>query len=248
MIKRFFQKIGIRKNNSDLPVDLAMLQNRIEYSFLNEDFLIQALKHRSYLSISSEETYQSNERLEFLGDAVLDLIVTEHLYRHFPKHKEGDLSKKKSVLVSRQVLARIVDNLDLGEFLLMNKGEEKTGGRDRQSNLANVFESILGAIYLDGGFQKASEFVKKFLISNRDNFLTENKYFNYKSDSLEYSQAKGWGIPKYRVVHESGPDHSKRFVVLVSVNNMVNGKGLGNSKKKAEQIAAKNALCKLERI
>lgn len=245
MLRNWFQRIGKRRLNDNLPDDLNELQSKINYRFNNKDLLVQALKHRSYLSISAEDDHCSNERMEFLGDAVLDLIVTEHLYRQYPKQKEGSLSKKKSVLVSRQVLAVIIDQMGLGEYLLINKGEEKTGGRERQSNLANLFESLLGAIYLDSNYEQARVFVENFLLQRQNEVLSQKVYFNYKSSLLEYSQARGWGLPRYKVVNESGPDHNKQFVVLAQVNNKVTGKGGGNSKKKAEQIAAKNALKKL---
>ncbi|MBN2425100.1 MAG: ribonuclease III [Calditrichaceae bacterium] len=246
MLKEIFQRIGKYGVEPDWPVDISELQRIIKYKFNNSELLIQAVKHRSFLSISEEQAHYSNERMEFLGDAVLDLIVTEYLYTQYPADPEGSLSKKKSVLVSRPVLAKITDELSLGKFLLMNKGEEKTGGRERQSNLANLFESILGAIYLDGNYTKAKNFVHRFLLANKDRVLNQNIYFNYKSDLLEYSQGKGWGYPVYEVVDASGPDHHKKFVVIVRVNNETAGKGIGNSKKTAEQMAAKNALQKLE--
>ena len=246
IFKKILQKIGSDNDDSNLPLRIKEIEDIIEYTFKNKLLLIQAFKHRSFLTLNNEESVNSNERLEFLGDAVLDLIVTEHLYNVFPKEKEGDLSKKKSVLVSRQVLGSITESLNLGKYLLINKGEEKTGGRTRLSNLANLFEAILGAIYLDSGLRNACIFIEKFLFVNREEVLARTKYFNYKSSLLEYSQAQGWGIPSYQIINESGPDHDKYFEVLVTADNHWKATGKGRSKKKAEQIAAKNVLQKIK--
>ncbi len=247
MIKNIFQRIGNTLNDrTKFPIKIKPLEKKIRYTFQNKNLLIKALKHRSYLSFTHEKDFESNERLEFLGDAVLDLIVTEHLYNNYNTQDEGFLSKRKSILVSRHVLGQITDELNLGEYLLINKGEEKTGGRSRRSNLANLFEAVLGAVYLDGGYQPAEKFVNRFLLKRRDEVLEKNIYSNYKSELLEYSQSKGWGIPRYRTIGETGPDHDKKFVVLVSINKRWQGKGKGRNKKQAEQIAAKNVLGKIE--
>ena len=246
ILKKFLRRISSDKDENNFPLEIDEIEDIIEYTFKNKLLLVQAFKHRSYLTLNNEESVNSNERLEFLGDAVLDLIVTEHLYNVFPTEKEGDLSKKKSILVSRQVLGNITESLNLGNYILINKGEEKTGGRTRLSNLANLFEAILGAIYLDGGLKNASSFVEKFLSVKREEVLARTKYFNYKSSLLEFSQAKGWGIPIYQVVAESGPDHDKYFEVLVTADDQWKATGKGRSKKKAEQMAAKNVLKKIK--
>lgn len=246
ILKKILQRIGNGKVGAKSPLPIKDIEEIIEYTFKDKSLLIQAFKHRSFLTLNNEKSVNSNERLEFLGDAVLDLVVTHHLYNVFSSEKEGDLSKKKSVLVSRQVLSNITDSMELGEFLLINKGEEKTGGRKRLSNLANLFEAILGAIYLDGGLNQATAFVERVLFTKREELLARKKYFNYKSSLLEYSQAKGWGIPSYQIIHESGPDHDKYFEVLVTADNYWKAKGKGRSKKKAEQVAAKNVLKKIK--
>jgi ribonuclease-3 len=246
MLKEIIQKLGTGFSaEPNKPVDIAALEKKIKYTFKDKTLILNALKHRSYLLISNEKSYFSNERLEFLGDAVLGMIVTEFLYRKFKTKNEGDLSKMKAVLVSRRVLGDIIETLALGEYLLLNYGEEKTGGRSRSSNLANLFESILGAIYLDGGIQPAIEFTETFLLKNSDELLIRNRYHNYKSALLERSQANGWGAPKYEVVEEIGPDHLKEFTVSVSVKDKYAAQGVGKSKKKAEQEAASNMLLKL---
>ncbi len=245
MIKHLIQRIGRRRSSGRKKslLDIAAIEKKIQYAFQYPSLLVQAFTHRSYVTVNrSDHSDRSNERLEFLGDAVLDLIVTEHLFSAFPGEDEGILSKKRSVLVSRRVLAQIIDELELGRFLLLNKGEAKTGGNQRHSNLANLFEAVLGAIYLDSDFNQASTFVKTFLLTRRDEFLAIKKYFNHKSDLLEYAQAKGWGYPRYRTVKEEGPDHDKQFEVLVDVNRRWTARGKGKSKKKAEQNAARKLL------
>ncbi len=240
--------MGFHKQEKEIfPIPVDEIEKRLEYHFKDKHLLFQAFKHRSFLNVTHESSKESNERLEFLGDAVLDLIIADHLYRHFDKENEGQLSKKRSVLVSRPVLAQITEELGLGKYLLLDKGEEKTGGRSRLNNLANLFESVLGAIYMDGGIEAARGFVQRYVIKNRDRLLTYKQYFNYKSTLLELAQGKGWGNPQYQIVEESGPDHKKRFVIRVKVNNRWLAKGIGSSKKKAEQLAARNALQKLKK-
>ena len=245
MIKKLFQRIG-KTSEDSFPIQFDSLETILQYRFKDKTLLLKALKHRSYLSVSNEEDFHSNERMELLGDAVLELIATEHLYFKFDEEDEGILSQKRSVIVSRSVLGKIAEGMNLGDHLLMNKGEEKTGGRKRPSNLANLFEAVLGAIYLDGGYDAAKKFTQTFLLAHLDSLLTQKSYFNYKSTLLELSQAKGWGIPKYKILKESGPDHDKRFLVSVEILNIGSAKGNGTSKKKAEQKAAENLLQILE--
>ncbi len=246
MLKNVLLRLGLVKHKKDLPIPIHEIEDKIKYHFQKPELLLKAFKHRSYLNITHESPIESNERLEFLGDAVLDLIIADHLYHSYQKEDEGKLSKKRSILVSRPVLAQLTEEIGLGAFLLLDKGEEKTGGRKRLNNLANLFESVLGAIYLDGDLKEARHFVERFLIQNQERLLSVKRYHNYKSELLEKAQSKGWGNPIYQIVHESGPDHNKQFVVRVKVNNKWLGKGAGSSKKKAEQLAARNALKKLE--
>ena len=188
----------------------------------------------------------SNERLEFLGDAVLDLIVTKSLYDIFPKKTEGELSKVKSILVSKSVLADAAAKMSLGDLILLNRGEEKTGGRQRQSILADMFEALIGAIYLDQGLSAAGEFISKYLLVNFKKIVHKGLYRNYKSILLEYSQSANKGFPGYNVIEEIGPDHAKEFVVQVFFDNKQMGEGRGKTKKIAEQRAANQALNKLD--
>ena len=231
----------------DIRKKIILCENNIGYVFTRKELVLEALKHRSYLSVTKEERYKSNERLEFLGDAVLDLIVTEYLYHRYPTYSEGKLSKIKSALVSRAVLAKVSTIIGIGESILLNHGEEKTGGRSRLSLLANTFESILGAIYLDSGYEDSKNFVDKFLLKNATFYSQESDVQNYKSELLEFSQSLGWGSPEYFVINEEGPDHDKIFTLGVKVDSRIVGEGKGASKKNAEQNAAKAALNQLRK-
>ena len=237
------------KNNAiqSKNIDIEAIHKKIKYKFKDHKLLVQAISHCSYYVEADKQLY-SNERLEFLGDAVLELVVTEFLYSKFKKENEGELSQKKAVLVSRKVLGKLTLELELGEFLILNKGEEKTGGRKRLSNLANLFEAILGAIYIDGGLESAMDFVNRFLITRQSELLKTKTFYNYKSHLLEFAQSKNWGSPKYSVIDESGPDHEKEFKIRVFVTEEYQAEGLGSNKKNAEQDAAQNALKIMEQF
>jgi ribonuclease-3 len=253
---KFFRKKN-KKNNQPSVISPASLekaelsevqkfQQKFHIEFSNIDLIKMALKHRSYLSISNESRVSSNERLEFLGDAVLDLIITQSLYDTFPKKTEGELSKVKSILVSKSVLADAAAKMSLGDLVLLNHGEEKTGGRQRKSILADVFEAIVGAIYLDQGLNTARDFVSKYLLMDFKKIVHKGLYRNYKSIFLEYCQSANKGFPSYNVIEEIGPDHAKEFVVQVFFDYQKMGEGRGKTKKIAEQRAAKQALSKLD--
>jgi len=226
-------------------LDVRTVEKILNYKFRDRDLLFTAFKHSSFLPITKEKYYRSNERLEFLGDAVLDLVVTEFLYTSEPKRSEGELSKIKSVLVSRSVLAEVIASLELGKHLMVNRGEEKTGGKTRPSNMANLYEAILGAVYLDGGLKSAVYFTESTLLSRHEKLLNHKRFINYKSILLEYIQSLGPGNPAYRLSDESGPDHEKRFIMIVSVGNGKEAQGEGRTKKLAEQAAAYNLLEKI---
>lgn len=217
----------------------------MNYHFNNPDLLTQALKHRSYVYSVDEGSITSNERLEFLGDAVLDLLVTEHLYRRFQDKREGDLTQIKSLLVSKVVLAQRSRKLDLGTYLYLSKEEEAAGGRDRTSILGDGFEALLGAMYLDGGLKIAGRFVQETLLANVKEITSNGNYLNFKSALLEHTQSEGRGHPRYLVDSEEGPDHHKIFTVEVVISGERMGMGRGHSKKEAQQMAAKEALQKL---
>jgi len=221
-------------------------QTKFQMYFDDASLIITALKHRSYLNVSNEDRMASNERLEFLGDAVLDLVVTHYLYQKFPKRTEGQLSKIKSILVSKPVLAEIANDLSLGSLILINRGEEKTGGRRRQSILADCLEAVIGAVYLDKGLQYAENFIQARLLRKFKSIMQRELYQNYKSKLLEYAQSEIGELPEYKVLKESGPDHDKSFVIGVFLKGKKIGEGNGKSKKSAEQEAAKLAIQSLE--
>ncbi|HEX9970684.1 MAG TPA: ribonuclease III [bacterium] len=253
MLRKFtalFSKIfrnGDSKNNLSDKV-ILQFEKKLNYHFNDKEIINQALKHRSYLSVTNESRLISNERLELLGDSVLGMVVTEYLYKKYQSKEEGDLTAMKSLLVSRKILARVSREIGIGKFILLNDAEEKSGGRDRTSIIADAFEAIIGAMYLDGGLDVVVKFIHQKLLKFCDKILHEEHYRNFKSILLEYSQSKNLGLPQYHVSDEEGPDHEKLFTIEVIINNEVLGIGKGNSKKGAEQISAKSALKKLNVI
>jgi len=224
---------------------IHQLEARLQYKFQNRALIYQALKHRSFLSVTNEPRLASNERLELLGDAVLGMVMTEYLFKKFPTKEEGELTAIKSLMVSRKILARVAKRIGIGEFLLLNDAEARAGGRNRSSILADALEAIIGAIYLDGGLETIVEFINQKLLVRTEKIISEEQNKNFKSILLEYTQSKSLGLPQYVVKNEEGPDHNKLFTIAVLINNKVFGIGKGNSKKRAEQISAKNALKKL---
>lgn len=214
--------------------------NALKGLFTNEDLLTQALTHRSWVNEHKGER-TSNERLEFLGDAVLEAVITEHLYQRFPEEQEGYLTSLRANLVNTQNLAAVALKLGVGEALFLSKGEEEGGGRKNPSLLADTVEAIIGALYLDRGPEVVREFIKTNLITEIPDKV-KSPLKDPKSRLQEYVQAKGKTAPKYRVLEESGPDHEKRFVVEVTVEGESWGKGEGKSKNTAEQAAAEKAL------
>ena len=221
-------------------LNLEEFERKIEYRFSDKNLLILALTHSSYANEIKKGRHENNERLEFLGDAVLDMVVSEYMYRHFPKMPEGELTKLRASLVCEKSLAKFSQKLSVGEFLLLGNGEENSGGRTRPSILADAFEAILAALYLDSDMECAREFVLEFV----KGALKEAKpsFKDYKTMLQEIIQQNREESVKYHLVGESGPDHDKRFIVEVHLNSNVIGHGEGRSKKEAEQQAAKEAL------
>ncbi|MDO8462148.1 MAG: ribonuclease III [Deltaproteobacteria bacterium] len=225
---------------------LKELEKRLGYSFRSRALLVNALTHKSYANEAHLELTEDNERLEFLGDTVLELVVSELLMEKFPLVAEGDLSKLRAAIVNEKQLADMSRSLHLGEYLLLGKGEEQTKGREKSSLLADVYEALLGAIYKDRGFKKAAAFIRR---NYRDSIPTSTEtvlYQDYKTLLQEKSQALFKEIPRYRMLREHGPDHSKTFEVNLFIQERLYGVGSGKSKKEAEQSAAHMALEQLE--
>jgi ribonuclease-3 len=243
---RIFRKKKQHSGGEGSGADAREFAKHIGCGFRRLELLQQALKHRSYLPQANERRVSSNERLELLGDAVLGLVVTEALYHRFPDKEEGEITAMKSLLVSRKILARFARQLDLGRFILMSEAEERSGGRSRPSIISDTFEAVIGAIYIDGGLMPARAFIEAVVLKEIEPILGEEQHRNFKSLLLEYSQRYNLGVPTYAVRSEEGPDHDKIFTVEVRVQNRMVGVGAGNSKKRAEQSAAQNALARLQ--
>ena len=226
----------------DVAAVVERFQERIELRFRDRQLLRRALTHRSFLGSSGGDPALSNERVEFLGDAVLELVVIEFLCSAFPDDREGNLTKKKGLLVSREVLAQCAERMGLGEFVLLSEAEREAGGSTRASILSDTFEAVLGAIYLDSGLEEARRFTRRHLLGQAGSILEDQSLSNHKSLLQELVQARFKTHPRYRVAAEAGPDHLKVFHVEVSVRGRLLGSGDGRNKKEAEQAAAKSAL------
>lgn len=226
---------------------LEELQTRIDYKFNDESLLKKALIHRSFGNENWEYKNINNEKMELLGDAVLDLIVTEYLYKNFEVATEGELAKLKSMIVSEPVLANISREIKLGNYLMLSKGEELTGGRERESILGDVFEALLGAIYLDSDIDTVRDVALKYLKYKIEHINENEELIDYKTILQEYSQRVYKIIPVYEVINEIGPDHKKSFEIAVSLEEKkIIGRGTGKNKKQAEQLAAREACKNLE--
>ena len=215
----------------------------------NDKLLIQrALTHKSYPNENRRLNLKDNERLEFLGDSVLSLSVSTYIFNKFTNLPEGELAKMRAVIVSAPILAEAAKRIELGQFLFLGKGEEMTGGRERDSILADTMEAIFGALYLDQGFTAAADFILELLKIDIINVAEGNHIQDYKTMLQEVIQENGNNRPEYEVVDEEGPDHNKTFIVAVKLNEDSLGSGQGSSKKEAEQEAAKVALDKLNKL
>jgi len=222
--------------------DFEILEKNLGLKFKNKDILKQAFTHRSYLNENPDFNLEHNERLEFLGDAVIELIVTEHLYKDYPEKTEGDLTNWRAALVNAKMMTSVAERLGFNDFLLLSRGEAKEGGKARAYILANTFEALLGAMYLDSGYQLCDEFIEKYLLKNLPEIIKEGSYRDSKSKFQEEAQEKVSITPSYKVMKESGPDHEKLFVVGVFLGEELVAEGKGLSKQEAEEAAAKLAL------
>lgn len=221
-------------------------ETNLGFTFKDKSLLTRALTHRSYLNENPDLPYLDNERLEFLGDAILDFVAAEFLYQHFPEMTEGELTSLRAALVKGDTLAHFAIALGMPPHVLMSRGEEAAGGRGRPPLLAGGFEAIIGALYLDHGFEAARQFVLRFVEPESERIHHQRLDRDAKSMLQELSQGKFQVTPLYRLVETTGPDHAKQFTIEVILKDRVYGRGLGKSKQLAEQDAARNALEELQ--
>ncbi len=232
----------VRQTTLSRPRSADELAALLGVTFTNPDLWQQALYHRSYLNEVVDREVESNERMEFLGDAVLGLIVSEKLYRDYPLLSEGHLSQLRALLVRWDALAQAAQRIELGSYLVLGRGEELSGGRNRPSNLAGAFEALIGAAFLDGGMAKARKLVLRLLKPDFDEIARRGVTADSKSELQHVAQTRWHQIPEYRLVSSEGPDHAKLFTVDVCVGEQVLGRGQGRNKKQAELNAARQAL------
>ena len=222
--------------------DFAPLEKKLNLKFKNKDLLIQAFCHRSYLNENPDFYLAHNERLEFLGDAVLEIVVTKYLYQKYPKKSEGELTNWRAALVNAKMLSEIARELDFNDFLLLSRGEAKELGKARQYILANTFEALIGATYLDQGIEACQKFIEKNLIKELARIIEKGLFKDAKSRFQEEAQERVGITPNYKVLEEWGPDHARHFIIGVFLDKTLVAKGEGSSKQEAELEAAKNGL------
>ncbi|MFI3209814.1 MAG: ribonuclease III [Peptostreptococcaceae bacterium] len=228
------------KLNKRILNNINAFEKKIDYEFENKNYILEALTHSSYSN--ENKLYEFNERLEFLGDSVLGIVISDYLFENEKKLPEGELTKLRANIVCEESLSEVAKSIRLGEFMFLGKGEEATGGRERVSILADAFEAIIAAIYLDSGIFES----KKFILENMKDIIEHTRqgkiFRDHKTYLQEILQSKGKVNIEYKLADEKGPDHNKTFVMEVYVDEKLNGTGEGKSKKEAEQIAAKNAI------
>ncbi|MER3522983.1 MAG: ribonuclease III [Ignavibacteria bacterium] len=235
------------QSKPSLPSPLDELERAISYTIRNRELFMLALVHRSYLQQFNQRG-QSNERMEFLGDSVLNLVVGEYLYHHFPDAPEGELTKLRSRLVNRKALVAYSKSIQLANFILMSQSAQQSMGKGSETIVADTFEALIAAIYLDSGFEAAKQFIERRLTEALENRTVVTSDENYKSMLLEFAQAHGLGVPRYAIIKQEGPDHDRTFTVEVTIGGKRKGIGIGKNKKEAEQAAASIALERLQRL
>ena len=231
----------------ELNARVPLIEEKLNYSFMNKQLLVLSFVHRSFFNENKNLISQNNERLEFLGDSVLGLIVSDYLYAYLPQEAEGHLSHLRSHIVEAGSCSQLLNQLDVAQYILLGRGERMNDGRGRETILADLFEALIGAIYLDGGLPAAKQFFFDHYSSNLVDSLAK-PLRNWKAELQDFSQKKHQKPPFYRIVKELGPDHSKTFQVIVCVGDVDIAEGVGASKKEAEQAAAENALNKLSEL
>ncbi|MFC1563819.1 ribonuclease III [candidate division KSB1 bacterium] len=239
-LRVFFPKKYMKAPSPD-EIDWELLEKKLNYKIKSREIFTEALRHRSHPSCSSSENLTSNERLEYLGDSIVNFYIADFLFRFYSDEPEGTLTKMRAILVSRDFMAKVGRKLDVGQFLSLGEGEERTGGRRKRSIISNTIEAVIGAIYLDSDFENAGKFIEKVILEDFENTL-KNEGINYKGNLLEYMQKIHKPIPKFITKKAVGPDHQKEYTVAVQVGEKTLGLGKGKSKKRAEQLASKEAL------
>jgi ribonuclease III len=234
------------KNSSQKINCISQLEDEIKYTFKDEEVISTAITHSSYANERKTKKLSYNERIEFLGDSVLSLVISEYLYRKYPSLPEGELTVTRAKIVCENSLSKCAIDIGLGKFLLLGKGEELSGGRNKASILSDAFEALIGAIYIDGGFEIARGFILKYMEGIIKSCVEGKLFYDFKTQLQEIVQQNGEQHVLYYVIDESGPDHNKSFVTEVRINDVISGKGKGRSKKESEQNAAKDALDKLK--
>jgi len=234
--------IGAGQTERAEEIDYNRLARVLQYEIRDKRVFYEALSHRSYLQVSNHGDMLSNERLEFLGDSVLNLVVGEYLFNNMAGANEGDLTVIRSRLVNRKALNQIAHDLGLMNFILMSPGAAQVSERGLETILSDAYEAIIGALYVDGGYREAEKFIERSLLASLRRGVLKVEDENFKSQLLERAQACGHGIPRYVTVSETGPDHDRTFTVEVFIGNESYGKGSGKNKKTAEQCAARQAL------
>jgi len=223
--------------------ELNEIEKRLGTSFLNKALLNHSLTHSSY---GHEKKTPDNERLEFLGDAILKLVISEYLYHKFPERAEGDLTKIRAAVISDETLAQVGRRTEIGNYLLLSANEKRTGGTKRKSNLANAFEAVIGAVFLDAGIGKSRELILGVLEDEIEKASRSDYIRDYKSALQEHTQKRKWDLPRYRVIKETGPKHRRVFWIEVRIKGQGYGVGRGRNKKESEQRAAMQALTRLK--
>ena len=230
------------KINKRILNNISLFEENINYEFTNKEYILEALTHSSYSN--ENKNYPFNERLEFLGDSVLSIVISDYLFKKETKLPEGELTKIRANIVCEESLSEVSKDIHLGKYMLLGKGEEATGGRERISILADALEAVIAAIYLDGGLDKAREFILTYMDKIINDSIKGKIFRDYKTCLQEVLQSNGENNIWYKLIEEKGPDHNKRFVMEVGINDTVLGVGEGKSKKDAEQVAEKCALDK----
>nr|HID58218.1 ribonuclease III [Desulfobacterales bacterium] len=223
-------------------IDISSLEKGLGYYFKDRGLLREALQHRSYVNELPYADLKDNERLEFMGDAVLDVVISHILMNLFPNMCEGDLTRMRANLVNEKQLAEIAQSIDLGKYIFLGKGESQAEGHKKKSILANTLEAVIAAVYLDSGFESVFRFIERLFshrLANLQHRMPEN---DFKSRLQEHVQSRFKIVPKYTIVREIGPDHDKTFEVELKIGKVINTRGIGKSKKDAEQVAARHAL------